>query len=70
MKTTASINPVLVAINAAGSQLALSKLLTPPVSRQAIAKWLRKGEIPPRRVPQVSAATRIPMSVLNPLFKE
>lgn len=64
------LNPVLFAIEAAGGRRQLAKKLAPPVSRQAIEQWIRKGEIPPRRVPQVATATGIPKGVLNPMFKD
>lgn len=67
-KTCNGINPVVLAIKAVGSQDALASALTPPVSRQAIGGWLKRGEIPPRRVPEVAKATGIPKHILSPLF--
>ena len=64
------LNPVLFAVQAVGGRRQLATKLSPPVSRQAIEQWIRKGEIPPRRVPQVASATGIPKGVLNPMFKE
>lgn len=63
-------NPVEVAVKAAGGRLNLAKSLNPPVTRQAVEGWIKRGEIPPRRVPEVSAITGIPKHVLSPLFVE
>lgn len=67
---TCTFNPVYVAIEAAGGRKALAQKLTPPCTRQAVERWIKAGQIPLRRVPQVSAVTGIPKGVLNPLFKE
>ena len=63
-------NPVEVAVRAAGGRIKLAKSLNPPVSRQAVEGWIKRGEIPPRRVPEVSVITGIPRHVLSPLFSE
>lgn len=71
MTTTASkVNPVEMAVNAAGGRKQLAEKLIPPISRQAVECWLKKGEVPPRRVKEVSELTGIPKHVLSPFFKE
>lgn len=69
-KNTCSSNPVELAIRLAGGRKQLAEKLSPPISRQAVESWLKKGEVPPRRVKEVSALTGIPKPVLSPLFKE
>lgn len=63
-------NPVEVAVSAVGGRTKLAKSLNPPVSRQAVERWVKNGEIPPRRVPEVSRITGIPKHVLSPLFSD
>ncbi len=56
------------AVQAAGGSESLAKAMNPPISRQAVEKWVRKGVVPPERVKEVSRITGVAMSRLNPLF--
>jgi hypothetical protein len=39
------------------------------VTYVAVSKWLRKGEVPPRRVADVARLTGIPHGQLNKMFE-
>lgn len=62
------VNPVAMAIRAAGGRKELAKAISPAVTRQAVEYWLSKGEIPPSKVPEVARVTGIPKKLLNPIF--
>ena len=38
------------------------------LTQQCISTWVKKNEVPPRRVPEFSRITGIPRCKLNPLF--
>lgn len=63
-------NPVQLAIDVAGGRKKLAESLSPPITRQAVELWLHNGEIPPRRVAEVSKLTGVPKHLLSPLFKK
>ena len=67
-KENSQMNPVVLAVSAAGGRKNLAQALRPPVSRQAVESWLKKGEIPAKRVPDVARVTGIPKRLLSPLF--
>lgn len=69
-RTTCKLNPVQMAIQAAGGRKKLAESLTPPITRQAVELWLHNGEVPPRRVAEVSRLTGMPKHLLSPLFKK
>ncbi len=62
-------NSVLMAVKAVGGRGALAKKLSPPISRQAVDRWVRLGVVPPKRVLEVSKLTGIPKEKLSPLFE-
>ncbi|USE34592.1 YdaS family helix-turn-helix protein [Endozoicomonas sp. SCSIO W0465] len=45
------------AIEICGGQRKLGEKLTPPVKQQSISDWIERGNIPPKRVRQIEAAT-------------
>lgn len=67
-RNTCKLNPVQMAIQAAGGRKKLAESLT--LTRQAVELWLHNGEVPPRRVAEVSRLTGIPKHLLSPLFKK
>ncbi|RLV60979.1 hypothetical protein D5018_03820 [Parashewanella curva] len=40
------------------------------LTQQCVSVWIKKNEVPPRRVPEFSRITGIPKSKLNPLFSD
>ena len=61
------------AVRAVGSRDKVAKLYTPPLSRQAISKWIKRGWIVDQhsfRVRIFAKAAGVPRSVLNPDFAE
>ena len=58
------------AVRAVGSRDKVAKLYTPPLSRQAISKWIKRGYVPSDRVRIFGKAAGVPRSVLNPDFAE
>lgn len=69
-KATNKRNPALLAVDAVGGRGVLANKLTPPISRQAIDRWVNNGRIPIKRVVEVSRLTKIPKEVLSPYFAE
>lgn len=61
---------VEAAVRAVGSRDKVAKLYTPPLSRQAISKWIKRGYVPSDRVRIFAKAAGVPRSVLNPDFAE
>jgi hypothetical protein len=53
-----------LAIRAARSQTRLARGLQ--IAQSQICKWRKRGYVPIRRVPAVSAATGLPMHVIRP----
>ena len=58
------------AVRAVGSRDKVAKLYTPPLSRQAISKWIKRGYGPSDRVRIFAKAAGVPRTVLNPDFAE
>ena len=58
------------AVRAVGSRDKVAKLYTPPLSRQAISKWIKRGYVPSDPVRIFAKAAGVPRSVLNPDFAE
>lgn len=69
-KQQLTLNPAQLAVQAAGSQLKLARMIDKNLTRQAISEWVRKGRIPLNRVSAVSKATGIPKKLLDPAFSE
>lgn len=67
--TDTAQNFVRVAVKRVGGTRNLARLCEPPVSRQAVEKWIKSGVVPPRRAPGVSKISGVPKGLLNPLFK-
>ena len=53
------------AVRAVGSRDKVAKLYTPPISRQAISKWIKRGYV---RI--LAKAAGVPRCILNPDFAE
>ena len=53
-------NPVLTAVEKVGSSLKVAQLYSPPLSRQAVDKWVMRGCVPSKRVKELSRATGVP----------
>lgn len=66
MKNLNPYNPVKEAIEIVGSQVALAKICG--VSQPTVFKWLKKSEIPAKRVLLVEKQTGISRYKLNPLI--
>mgnify|MGYP003404856797 CR=1 FL=1 len=66
MNKITGINAALSSPVVGGSQSKLAGLLG--IKPQAVQRWVRKGQIPLSRTPDVARATGISMEALNPEF--
>ena len=57
---------ILQAIQRLGSQKELADRIH--VTPQAVSRWVNKGEVPPRRCPDVSLVSGVPSEQLNKIF--
>ena len=57
---------ILQAIARIGSQKKLADRIH--VTPQAVARWVSRGEVPPRRCPDVSLVSGVPVENLNKIF--
>jgi DNA-binding transcriptional regulator YdaS (Cro superfamily) len=57
-------SPIERAVQMAGSQRALAKILG--VSSQAVSKWVLENKVPAERVLAIEAATRVSRHLLRP----
>ena len=58
------------AVRAVGSRDKVAKLYTPPISRQAISKWIKRGYVPSDRVRILAKAAGVPYSRQTDTRKE
>lgn len=61
-------SPVALAVHRVGSLEGVGRLYTPPISKQAVFKWVKRGCVPASRVRVLSKASGIDRSALNPAF--
>ena len=57
---------ILQAIQRLGSQKELADRIH--VTPQAVSRWVSRGEVPPRRCPDVSLVSGVPVDQLNKIF--
>ena len=57
---------ILQAIARIGSQKELADRIH--VTPQAVSRWVSRGEVPPRRCPDVSLVSGVPVENLNKIF--
>jgi DNA-binding transcriptional regulator YdaS (Cro superfamily) len=57
---------ILQAIARIGSQKELADRIH--VTPQAVSRWVSRGEVPPRRCPDVSLVSGVPVDHLNKIF--
>ena len=57
---------ILQAIARIGSQKKLADRIH--VTPQAVSRWVSRGEVPPRRGPDVSLVSGVPVENLNKIF--
>ena len=57
---------ILEAIQRLGSQKELADRIH--VTPQAVSRWVSRGEVPPRRCPDVSLVSGVPVENLNKIF--
>lgn len=61
---------VAEAVRIVGSAKKVGQLYSPPISHQAVSKWIRRGCVPASRVRKLSEASGMPRWALNASFAE